>query len=260
MPDGRFLSKSIAYSAQVGSVSLEADYLFMRMIPHLDSAGRMTGEPMSVKALCCPLRNELTVQIAERCLSELCNAGLIDWYVGPDKAKYLSFPGFKAHQRGARLEREAPSRLPEASEANSTTLRTTPENSGEWRVSEVKRSEVKESKDPRRAKRERVVVENWVSRLAAVFREKGGTVSEGHLGKAMKGAHEKYGEDVLKAAMVHWLTERKQHGWSCAFSKFAVDYVRWCEDVVALRAAVDSGMDYWDNETLQRLTRPTMVA
>lgn len=110
-----------------------------------------------------------------------------------------------------------------------------------------------------RAKREKPV-ENWVSRLAAFFREKGGTVSEGHLGRALKGAHEKYGEDVLRAAMSHWLAERKQHGWMCAFGKFAQDYVRWCEDVLALRQSVDSGVDYWDNEVLQRLTRPTMVA
>lgn len=158
MPDGRFLSKSIAYSAQVGSVSLEADYLFMRMIPHLDSAGRMTGEPMSVKALCCPLRAEVDGGVVERCLGELENARLIRWYeVGG--ARYVEMPGFAKHQRGARLDREAPSRLPTP---RGPKVRRTPEFSGKGRLSkeklsEVKRSEVKRSKEkkdlPRAAKK-----------------------------------------------------------------------------------------------------------
>lgn len=120
--------------------------------------------------------------------------------------------------------------------------------------------EIEKETTPRRKKRVDGGGDNWVSRLAAFFREKGGTVSEGHLGRALKGGHEKYGEDVLKAAISHWLAERKTHGWTCAFAKFASDYVRWCDDVLALRQAVDSGVDYWDNEALQRLTRPTMVA
>lgn len=146
MPDGRFLSKSIAYSAQVGSVSLEADYLFMRMIPHLDSAGRMTGEPMSVKALCCPLRQEITGDVVERCLAELAKARLVRWYEHAG-ARYVEMPGFAKHQRGARLDREAPSRLPAPRKAK---VRTTPENSGERRVSKEKLSEVKRREVKRR--------------------------------------------------------------------------------------------------------------
>jgi hypothetical protein len=146
LPDGRFLSKSIAYSAQVGAVSLEADYLFMRMIPHLDSSGRMIGEPASVKALCCPLRAELSPEIVAACLEELHNSGLVRWYEVAGQ-RYTEFPGFTAHQRGARLDREGPSRLPPPPKVKREQLRRTPENSGERRVSEVKRSEVKQREE-----------------------------------------------------------------------------------------------------------------
>lgn len=100
----------------------------------------------------------------------------------------------------------------------------------------------------------------WVGRLTALFREKGGKVSEGHLGRDLKQPHAKYGEDILRSAIGMWLAERKAHGWSCTFGKFAADHVRWCEDAVALHEAVNSGVDYWDNEALQRITRPSLVA
>lgn len=145
MPDGRFLSKSIAYSAQIGSVSLEADYLFMRMIPHLDSAGRMVGTPASVKALVCPLRPELTAERVAGLLKELHDAGLIVWYESGGQ-HCTSFPGFVTHQRGARLDREGASRLPPPPKVKAAKLRRTPENSGERRVSKEKLSEVKSSK------------------------------------------------------------------------------------------------------------------
>lgn len=147
MPDGRFLSKSIAWSEQVGSVSLAADYVFMRMIPHLDREGRIGGSPKAVKAMCCPLRDELTPEAVEHALSELAAVGLIQWYTVRDQS-YIQFPGFATHQRGARLEREAPSRLPAPQDGAQVSLRihsaVTPDS---LRVSEVKESQVKSSEE-----------------------------------------------------------------------------------------------------------------
>lgn len=150
MPEGRFLSKSIAWSEQVGSVSFVADYLFTRMIPHLDSAGRISGAPKAIKAMACPLRDDVTAEHVAAALEELVAAELIVWYrVG--QQHFVEFPGFVNHQRGARLDREAPSRIPPPDGEGVEQVRTysgvTPPSRGEVAaelpLSEVKRSEVK---------------------------------------------------------------------------------------------------------------------
>lgn len=156
MPDGRMLSKSIATSEQVASVSLLADYLFTRMIPHLDCDGRMAGSPRVVRGIVCPLREDVTAAKVSVALNELHAIGLIVWYtVGGHQ--YIEFPKFRDHQRGARFEREGASRIPpapsEESRACSTLTdgwsRDMREDSGSGPgvlpLSEVKVSEVKSS-------------------------------------------------------------------------------------------------------------------
>lgn len=111
MARGRFISKQIAVSEDVNSVSLEADYIFMRCIPHLDVEGRMTGNPTVVFATVCPLRKELADKI-EDLLKELHSAGLAISYEDDGK-QYLWFPGFLRHQVGLRADKEAQSNIPE---------------------------------------------------------------------------------------------------------------------------------------------------
>jgi hypothetical protein len=143
MPDGRMLSKTIAHSTQLGAVSLEADYLFARCIPHLDKEGRMPGHPDLVKSITCPLRPEVTVATIPGLLVELGAVGLVRWYRA-DGREVLEFPGFGNHQKGARFDREADSRLPKFSTKAEDLLRI---NSGpapdQVPLSEVKLSEVK---------------------------------------------------------------------------------------------------------------------
>lgn len=118
MPDGRFLSKSIANSEQLNSVSLEAAFLFTWLIPHLDVEGRMVGNSVSVKATAAPLRRDLPVERVPELLLELARARrddrgrpLIYWYEVSGR-RFLEFPGFRDHNRGIRVDREAKSRLP----------------------------------------------------------------------------------------------------------------------------------------------------
>jgi hypothetical protein len=126
MPEGRFLSKSIAWSEQVASVSLLAECLFVRLIPHLDREGRLSGSPAAVKAIVCPLRSDITPAHVAEALAELTEAGLIIWYTVAGQ-KYLECPGFKNHQRGARFDREAASRIPSSTHPDAELIRT---NSG----------------------------------------------------------------------------------------------------------------------------------
>lgn len=111
MPEGRFLSRSVANDWELNNVSFWADYLFTRCVPHLDREGRLPGHPAEVKGIAAPLRLELTVEMIDVCLGELAEVGLVDWYVVADRP-CLSFPGFPRHQKGLRKDREAESRLP----------------------------------------------------------------------------------------------------------------------------------------------------
>jgi hypothetical protein len=117
MANGRFLSKTIAVSVQLASVSDQAENLFFRMLPHLDRDGRIEGEPRLVKAIVAPLRESLTVERITTLLHELVQAKdsedqpLIQWYTAKGKM-VIQCPGFTRHQTGLRKDREAPSRLP----------------------------------------------------------------------------------------------------------------------------------------------------
>jgi hypothetical protein len=118
VPDGRFLSKSVSLSEQLEGVSIEAALLFTWCIPHLDSEGRMLGNPAAVKATAVPLRKEITLERLPALLFELATAPkddrdrpLVYWYEVQNRA-LLEFPGFSSHQRGQRKDREAKSRLP----------------------------------------------------------------------------------------------------------------------------------------------------
>ena len=146
MPDGRFLSKAIAHDLELNTVvSFEADYLFSRCIPHLDREGRMPGHPSQVKAIACPLREKITIDAINRCLSELAAAKLVTWYEVEGRA-VLEFPGFQKHQKGLRKNREAESNLPSSKVHKAKRLTTLlRSNSGpdpdQLPLSEVKGSE-----------------------------------------------------------------------------------------------------------------------
>lgn len=146
MPEGRFISKTIAHSEQLGAVPLEADYLFTRCIPHLDRDGRMPGNPALVKSIACPLRPEIEAGSIPDLLRTLVGAGLVKWYEA-DGRQVLEFPGFGRHQKGMKYDREAPSRFPAyRSPASPDPIRTrSGPDPDEVRLSEVevKSSEVK---------------------------------------------------------------------------------------------------------------------
>jgi hypothetical protein len=154
MPDGRFVSKSISVSEQLWNFSLEADLLFGRCIPHLDVDGRITGNPKGLKAIVCPLRDELSHQKITHLLRELGEADLVVWYE-VNGAKFLEFPTFARHQRGMKRDREAVSRIPSSKvKAAQRLAEKLPEPAEELRTSsgltpdfippsEVKESEVK---------------------------------------------------------------------------------------------------------------------
>ncbi len=166
MPDGRFLSKSIAHDLELNAVSLEADYLFARCIPHLDREGRMAGHPEQVKSITVPLRKEVSAEEVDRCLGELAEAGLLLWYEVEGRP-ILEFPRFDRHQRGLRKDREAESIYPSSKVQKAQPLTTllrsnsgvgpeqvrsrsasTRPKSSKVKLSQAKGSEVKKTSSP----------------------------------------------------------------------------------------------------------------
>lgn len=166
MPDGRFLSRSIAHDLELNAVSIEADYLFARCIPHLDREGRMAGHPEQVKSICVPLRKELTAENVDWCLEELAEADLLLWYEVEGRP-ILEFPRFDRHQKGLRKDREAESIFPSSKVQKAQPLTTllrsysgvgpeqlrsrsasTRPKSSEVKLSQAKVSEVKKTSSP----------------------------------------------------------------------------------------------------------------
>lgn len=151
MPEGRFLSKTVANDWELNGVSFEADYLFTRCVPHLDREGRLPGHPAEVKGTAVPLRPELTVLVVDRCLCELADAGLVEWYQVEGRP-CLQFPGFEGNQKGLRKDREAASRIPPPTADGAQKITSLVRDSGstpdQVRTSSGSTPELTESDDP----------------------------------------------------------------------------------------------------------------
>lgn len=233
MAEGRFISKSIATNGQLKRVSLEADYLFGRMIPHLDREGRIDGDPDVVKAMACPLRGELTPELIATCLAELDTMGLIEWYE-VDGRQVAQFPAFKAHQRGMKPERERASVLPERGAQGAKPVRRTV-NSGARAepavqppatvaanspTSAPKLSEVKVSKVKFPAK-----AGGWVARFGETFAAaSGGIAPHGEIGNHLKPLIERDGEDPTHLRWARFCASEKRQFGAAYFAKNAGDF------------------------------------
>ena len=202
MAEGRFISRNIAFSEQLGQVSMEADYLFMRMLPHLDCDGRLAGSPTSIRARVCPLRKEMTDVEVSTAIAELDQARLIVWYE-VDGFQYVEYPNFEKYQVGLRKNREAASKIPASTSLGAARIRitqTTPaiiaENSGP--TPDINRSTPDNSKGSKEKLREVKLSKdssvsgdtkrsNWVADLCTDYTNATeGHIPPGELGRALK--------------------------------------------------------------------------
>lgn len=232
MADGRFVSKSIAQSEQLGRVSLEADYLFGRCIPHLDREGRMTGNPELVRSMVCPLRAELTLERVEAAIVELAREDLVVWYEARGR-QCLFFPGFERHQRGIRKDREAASRFPPHTGTDAQPFLisgqsgATPEDSGLTppKGSEVKskgsRSEVKVSASPKGAQ-----TGNWVAPFCEAWSDRfKGIAPGGRIGNALKALRAQHTDDEILVRWKRYLSQAEPQYASA--ERFAQTFGEW---------------------------------
>lgn len=76
----RFIYPTIATSLSIAQISVLAELLFWRILPQADDQGRLTGQPKQLKAIACPMRDEITEKNIPELLKELEGADLIIQY------------------------------------------------------------------------------------------------------------------------------------------------------------------------------------
>ena len=76
----RFIYPTIATSLSIAQLSALAELFFWRLLPQVDDQGRLIGHPKQLKALACPMREEITEKNIPDLLKELEAADLIIQY------------------------------------------------------------------------------------------------------------------------------------------------------------------------------------
>jgi hypothetical protein len=110
MARGRMTNTTIALDPEFNAMSLEAQFLFLRTLPHLDRDGLIIGQPTALWAMIAPLMPQL-LAVMPKSIDEWMAAGfvrVIDTKIGP----VLYFKRFHDNQIGMRYDREPPSRIP----------------------------------------------------------------------------------------------------------------------------------------------------
>lgn len=107
MASGRMLKQTIATDKRLNDMSIDAEYLYLKCIPHLDRDGLIHGDTSVLWATVCPRRHELLARI-DGLVDEWVNAGLVIRYATKE-GDALFFTGFSKNQ-SIRYDREAASR------------------------------------------------------------------------------------------------------------------------------------------------------
>jgi hypothetical protein len=110
MAKGRMLARSIAYDPAFNKLTVEAQLLFLRAIPHLDRDGLAPGEPVVLWGHIAPLCPQLR-DVTERAIGEWVAQGLVERYE-TDMGPVLWFTGFSRNQVGMVYAREGASIYP----------------------------------------------------------------------------------------------------------------------------------------------------
>ena len=94
MAKGRMLNRSISIDPKFNQLSIESQWLYMRMLPFMDDYGRMTGNLFELKFQVIP-SSSWDVKRVENSLIRIVNAELIYWL----KNDTIQFRGFHKNQK-----------------------------------------------------------------------------------------------------------------------------------------------------------------
>lgn len=109
MASGRFLSVSVAEDDRLNNLSMVAELIYLKTVPHLDRDGMITGKPRLLHSKVCPLREELYNKM-QKAIDEWVIAGLVI-RMETSEGPVLFFPGFLKNNKLAHYDRERPSRF-----------------------------------------------------------------------------------------------------------------------------------------------------
>jgi hypothetical protein len=107
---GRFISTSVAEDDRLSRLSMAAELLYLKTIPHLDRDGMISGKPGYLWGRVCPLREELMPEM-QKAIDEWIAVGLVI-LMATDTGPVLFFPGFLKNNNLLHYDRESPSRFP----------------------------------------------------------------------------------------------------------------------------------------------------
>lgn len=100
------LDKEISYSKKLASLSIKAYALYLTILPHLDSYGKMLAEPGIIKGQVVPLRNDISQEEIPLLLEEISQKTYMKWfkkdgllYIHDSKAAER-YPSYKLKKRG----------------------------------------------------------------------------------------------------------------------------------------------------------------
>lgn len=111
MARGRMLNATIAKDKQLNGLSIEAEYIYLKTIPHLDRDGLINGDPTLLWSDVCPRRPELMPQMTEL-ISEIVSSGLaVSYHCELEDDTVLFFLGFHKNNKAMRYDRESPSKF-----------------------------------------------------------------------------------------------------------------------------------------------------
>lgn len=110
MARGRFLSTSVAEDDRLSKLSITAELLYLKTIPHLDRDGMISGKAGYLWGRVCPLREDLMVEMPHA-INEWVAVGLVT-RMDTDTGPVLFFPGFLKNNNLLHYDRESPSRFP----------------------------------------------------------------------------------------------------------------------------------------------------
>lgn len=107
MARGRMINQKISEDLDFNSMTLEAQYLFMRTLPFLDRDGLINGHPILLANKTVPLMPQIGAKANEIIDEWIANELVVRYQDG--KNTVLFFTGFADNQSGMRYDREAES-------------------------------------------------------------------------------------------------------------------------------------------------------
>jgi len=146
MARGRMLNKKISLNPEIAeianSLGCEAALVITWMISHLDRDGRITANPIVLKAQVAPMLSGVTPDLIRSVLAKASELGVVSLY-SVDGKDFLEFVKFKENQSGMRYEREAESEIPANSGLAPDLVRT---NSDNCRLNRIEENRSKEKR------------------------------------------------------------------------------------------------------------------